>query len=689
MSLSLNIKSYLPAIIFIVIALPITFVPSYVLAATTLYWFNNGVDAQWTTLTGNWWNDADHTSQASSLPTSVDVVVTVGTPGTGPNVNLDTWNVPASINAGATDITFTDDYEQWRSIYINITASTTFNGLIHNYGIITGTTTFSGTSWNSGTINGNAIFKNYSHNQQDGAVTGNATFHDFTDNNGIVNGDAVFFGEGLSENIGSIYGNAIFSGLSANAGVVLGTAKFMYATDGVITIPDGGKWDPGTSHANIGSDNIPITLWVFDGLNYNSGTVTGTAKFTNATGGVITIPDGGQWDIGTANSNVGVDDAPITSWVFYGSSYINYGTTTGDATFNDSSSNQQGVVDGNAIFNDSSSNDGIVTGDATFNGDSSENYGDEDADVYGTKIRQYNSVIKIHQDFVTDGPWTVLADGATVDVSESNYDTDPKSPTYTTFYTLNGGHFIGSSIIIISIPTVTTRTASLVTSISATLNGRISVVSDSLPTVRGFAYGTASDLTTNTSTSTDGGSFPIGNFTFNTSNNGNLTCNTTYYARAYATNVAGTSFGSIVSFLTSACISVVTTPSVSSSVPVHFYGGGRQINYQSQPVTVLSINNQSTTTSNKLPATSNQPQVNQFKRYLSLGFIGNDVKALQVYLNTHGFKLSSVDNGSPGHETTFFGTLTKSALTKFQKAHRISAVGIFGPITMKYINANL
>ena len=61
---------------------------------------------------------------------------------------------------------------------------------------------------------------------------------------------------------------------------------------------------------------------------------------------------------------------------------------------------------------------------------------------------------------------------------------------------------------------------------------------------------------------------------------------------------------------------------------------------------------------------------------------GADVKALQVYLNTHGYVIASSGAGSPGNETTKFGGATKAALIKFQKANGITpAAGYFGPKT--------
>ncbi|MES2007022.1 MAG: hypothetical protein V4436_02860 [Patescibacteria group bacterium] len=94
-------------------------------------------------------------------------------------------------------------------------------------------------------------------------------------------------------------------------------------------------------------------------------------------------------------------------------------------------------------------------------------------------------------------------------------------------------------------PTVTTSVASSITATSATYNGDITAGS---ATARGFAFGTSATLTTVTSTSTSSGSFGVSSFTLATSS---LSAGTTYYFRAYATNLDGTAYGSIQSFTTS------------------------------------------------------------------------------------------------------------------------------------------
>jgi peptidoglycan hydrolase-like protein with peptidoglycan-binding domain len=99
-----------------------------------------------------------------------------------------------------------------------------------------------------------------------------------------------------------------------------------------------------------------------------------------------------------------------------------------------------------------------------------------------------------------------------------------------------------------------------------------------------------------------------------------------------------------------------------------------------------------TNTSVSVPAT--MPSA-PFTRSLALGSTGSDVKALQVFLNAHGFTIALSGNGSSGHETIYFGPATKVALMKFQQAYKqdiltpqglTAPTGFFGTATMKVMN---
>src|SRR3989338_55919 len=78
-----------------------------------------------------------------------------------------------------------------------------------------------------------------------------------------------------------------------------------------------------------------------------------------------------------------------------------------------------------------------------------------------------------------------------------------------------------------------------------------------------------------------------------------------------------------------------------------------------------------------------------FKRDLETGSRGTDVRALQAYLNSHGFPVAASGAGSPGNETDLFGGLTRAALAKWQASVRITpAAGYFGPKTRGYLTTN-
>jgi len=70
-------------------------------------------------------------------------------------------------------------------------------------------------------------------------------------------------------------------------------------------------------------------------------------------------------------------------------------------------------------------------------------------------------------------------------------------------------------------------------------------------------------------------------------------------------------------------------------------------------------------------------------RILKLGDVGEDVRALQVFLNTHGYPIANPgEQGGAGREVLTFGLKTQEALMRFQRANSIvPASGIYGPVT--------
>lgn len=56
-----------------------------------------------------------------------------------------------------------------------------------------------------------------------------------------------------------------------------------------------------------------------------------------------------------------------------------------------------------------------------------------------------------------------------------------------------------------------------------------------------------------------------------------------------------------------------------------------------------------------------------FANDLRQGAVGPEVRALQAYLNAYGFALAVSGPGSPGFETSYFGPLTRAAVTRLQE----------------------
>jgi uncharacterized protein (TIGR02145 family) len=98
-----------------------------------------------------------------------------------------------------------------------------------------------------------------------------------------------------------------------------------------------------------------------------------------------------------------------------------------------------------------------------------------------------------------------------------------------------------------NLATLTTLPIGNITDIAATTGGNITNDGGTPVTQRGIVWSTSPNPTTANNSTTDGSG--TGSFTSNLTN---LTANTTYYVRAYATNSAGTAYGNEVSFTTTA-----------------------------------------------------------------------------------------------------------------------------------------
>jgi hypothetical protein len=468
-----------------------------------LYFYNNGSNANWSTV-GNWYLDSAHASSSGALPTSIDKVTVVGS--TAPSVNLDSWVQPALINSGTVGISFTSASSASTSVSIN--GKTTYNGSAKNKGIANGIATFNGTSVNQGIVTSNATFNSSSQNT--GTVRGNATFNGETPaNSGTVVGIKTryysanatttrnFVGwtvvaDGAIVNISSSTIDATTVLRTLNGGSFIGGPTTVYwkgtvsgdpswtrvsnwFSDASTTIPLGHVAsstasssetvitlgtimpiiDVGTSTwntpAGIDASRTGLIVTASTTLHINTG-ITGS---TTLSGSVINDgPISGTTTLLTSaqNSSIGVI---FGNAYFYNSTQNNGGFISGDAYFYNSSQNKSsGSVSGDATFYNSSFNAstaGTINGTATFN-DTSHNDGtiaynavfgnnlsENNGTVAGLKTRYFSIATTTSRDFVATGPWKLVADGVTVTLSNSSV----FSATSTTFTTLNGGAFAG------------------------------------------------------------------------------------------------------------------------------------------------------------------------------------------------------------------------------------------------------
>ncbi len=174
-----------------------------------------------------------------------------------------------------------------------------------------------------------------------------------------------------------------------------------------------------------------------------------------------------------------------------------------------------------------------------------------------------------------------------------------------------------------------------------------------------------------------------------------LTECTTYHYRVRSTFVDQLTVGSDDTFTTSGCSSSDSSSDTTTSgngAAVGSLGGGAgaaafnttlpgyiaprpQIVYPDGRIVYLDT---PTATAPRIPASTATPS---FVQNRQVGDISEDIRALQVFLNTNGYTVSTTGAGSLGKETTTFGAKTKQALIKFQKDHNLPQTGYFGPLT--------
>jgi uncharacterized protein (TIGR02145 family) len=136
----------------------------------------------------------------------------------------------------------------------------------------------------------------------------------------------------------------------------------------------------------------------------------------------------------------------------------------------------------------------------------------------------------------------------------------------------------------VATPTVTTATVSDITCTTASCGGNVTFEGISTVTARGVCWSTSSNPTINDSLTVD--SSGLGNFTSLLTG---LQPNTHYYVRAYATNSAGTVYGTQRQFTTPVATPTVTTATVSNITCITASCGGNVTFEGISPVTARGV----------------------------------------------------------------------------------------------------
>ena len=140
---------------------------------------------------------------------------------------------------------------------------------------------------------------------------------------------------------------------------------------------------------------------------------------------------------------------------------------------------------------------------------------------------------------------------------------------------------------------------------------------------------------------------------------------------------------------------VVQNPSPIFTPDFHAAGGNTDI---STTTTIGSTTTDTATQENTNPVVASSASKVLFTKDLRLGDISAEVKLLQQFFNSNNYPITLKGPGSKNNETTYFGSLTKAAVIRFQEANSSSILkplgltkgtGIFGASTRNFVNSIL
>ena len=133
---------------------------------------------------------------------------------------------------------------------------------------------------------------------------------------------------------------------------------------------------------------------------------------------------------------------------------------------------------------------------------------------------------------------------------------------------------------------VTTDLVNDVKAKQATITGTVVNTGGQLVIIRGFCYSTNPNPTVTDQVVINGNGVSIGTFSSDITG---LTNSTTYYVKAYATTIAGTSYGNSLSFTTTNGIAAITTNPVSSLQECYITCGGTVTTDGGDPIITTGI----------------------------------------------------------------------------------------------------
>jgi len=202
------------------------------------------------------------------------------------------------------------------------------------------------------------------------------------------------------------------------------------------------------------------------------------------------------------------------------------------------------------------------------------------------------------------------------------------------------------------IPVVSTGSVSFITETSAQGGGNVTSDGGATVTKKGICWSTLQNPTISDSFTSDGS----GTGSYSSLITG-LTCGTTYFVRAYATNSSGTAYGNQISFTTNQCtydLPTVSTLEITDITDVSAQGGGEVISDGGANVTARGVcwsNSSNPTTSEN--TTNNGAGIGSFTSSL-IGLSPNTT----YYVRSYATNILGTQYGPEVSFKTYNGTIT-------------------------------